>query len=35
VIFSWLFFKEEMNSIKVIAIGLIILGSVILKLQHN
>ena len=35
VILGWLFFKEEMNSIKVIAIGLIILGSVILKLQHN
>lgn len=35
VIFSWLFFKEEMNLVKIIGIGLIILGSIILKLQHS
>lgn len=35
VLLSWLLFKEEMTLIKVIAIGLIIIGSVLLKLQHN
>lgn len=35
VVLSWLFFKEEMTLIKVIAIGLIIFGSILLKLQHN
>ena len=35
VILGWLFFKEEMNLIKILGVGLIILGSIILKLQHS
>lgn len=35
VILGWLFFKEEINFIKISGIGLIIVGSIILKLQHN
>ena len=35
VILGWLIFKEVMTLQKIIAIGLIIIGSVMLKLQHT
>ncbi len=35
VILGWLFFKESLNLIKLIGLGLIILGTVLLKLQHT
>ena len=33
--FRMALFKEEMNLIKILGVGLIILGSIILKLQHS
>lgn len=33
-ILGWLIFKESMNFIKVIAISMIVIGSIILKLQY-
>lgn len=34
VVLSWLFFHENMSALKVSAIALILVGSVILKYQH-
>lgn len=34
-ILGWIFFKEYMSLQKVIAISLIVIGSVMLKLQHS
>lgn len=33
-ILGWLIFKESMNTIKIIAISLIMIGSIMLKLQY-
>lgn len=35
VILGWFFFNEDLSLIKVIGVVLIVLGSAILKLQHN
>jgi small multidrug resistance pump len=35
VVLGWLVFKEVMTLQKIIAIGLIIIGTVMLKLQHT
>ncbi len=35
VVLGYFIFKEEMNLFKILGIGLIISGSIILKLQHN
>lgn len=34
-ILGWLFFKEYMSAQKILAITLIIIGSILLKLQHT
>lgn len=34
-LFGWLFFKESMSTLKVLAISLIVIGTVMLKLQQT